>query len=75
MSPSDFTRLNVCSGRRAVRVTPAQRIIEVPDDLSIFCRFCMHFPLRAVGELSRSINVARRLKPKTLNAHSDRSAG
>ena len=30
---------------------------------------------RAVGELSRSINVARRLKPKALNGHPDRSVG
>jgi hypothetical protein len=30
---------------------------------------------RAVGELSRSIIVARRLKQKALNGHSDRSVG
>ena len=45
MSPSDFTRLNVGSRRCAVRVTSAQRIIEVPDNLFVFFRLCRHFLL------------------------------
>jgi hypothetical protein len=45
ISPSDLTRLNVGSRRSAVRVTSAQRIIEVPDKLFVFFRFCRHFLL------------------------------